>query len=203
MAIRRPVALARHRPDHHRRLSLQVKPTVNTRFRALGAGTQSETITVYAALGVRFKSRNVRGGRFRQTVTLFGPRTPRLTAKRLHLYLIKKGTKVARLAASPRFARQARPLHGNRDAALPAPTLQDDRDRLLPRVQARPLGQDLRSTRLAARVSCGWSRRTRSPRSRRASAGRAGRGRASTRPGGPSRRPRRGRGRPPPSRWRR
>ena len=48
-----------------------------------------------------------------------------------------------------------------------------------------------------------WPERRRSPRSRPAYAGRAGRARASTPRGGRSRRPRRGHGRPPPSRRRR
>jgi hypothetical protein len=72
-------------------------------YRALKAGLTSGEITVYSGLAYRFKTRNLRGGRFRQTVTLTGPRTPRLTAKRLHLDLIKDGSRSARLAASPRI----------------------------------------------------------------------------------------------------
>ena len=83
--------------------AVTVKPRVNTRYRAVSAGLTSDTITVYSSLAYRFKTRNVRGGRFRETVTLTGPRTPRLTARRLHLYLIKAGSRTARLAASPRI----------------------------------------------------------------------------------------------------
>jgi outer membrane protein assembly factor BamB len=83
--------------------AVSLKPRVNTRYRALSAGLTSDAITVYSNLAYRFKTRNVRGGRFRETVTLTGPRTPRLTARRLHLYLIKAGSRTARLAASPRI----------------------------------------------------------------------------------------------------
>ncbi len=79
--------------------ALTVKPRVNTRYRAVSIGLTSEPITTYVLVRYRFKTRNVAGGRFRETVTL----SPRPAAKRLHLYTIKAGSRIARLQASPRL----------------------------------------------------------------------------------------------------
>ena len=80
--------------------SLTVRPGRNTRYRALAAGLTSAEATVHADLLARFRRRPLGGGRFRETFVVQGPRSVRLTAKRAHFYLMRKGTRRARRARS-------------------------------------------------------------------------------------------------------
>ena len=137
--------------------------------------------------------------------------------RRAALYVLRAGRRTARLVATPRLRRvRSRGLPGVGDAALPAAEAGDDRDRVLPRAHARRVGQaatDRQGLRRAPAAAGGAgalnapgltrTARRRRPRSRRACAGRAGRARASTPPGGSPRTPPRARGRQPPSRPRR
>ncbi len=85
--------------------ALRARPRRNTRYRALAAGLTSGAETVWADLGVRFRRRNLGGRRFRETLLLSGPRSIRVRARRIHLYVVRAGATRARRRASPRLRR--------------------------------------------------------------------------------------------------
>jgi hypothetical protein len=85
--------------------AVRVKPRRNTRYRAVAAGLTSTGDTVFAELAAGFRRRDLGGGRFRETLTISGPPTVRLRARRAHFYLVRAGGRRARLGASPRLRR--------------------------------------------------------------------------------------------------
>ena len=93
------------------RWQTRVRPTRNTRYRAAGMGLVSAPVAVYAQLGARFSRRELAGPRFRERVTITGPRSVRLRARREHFYVVRTGRRLARRQASPRLRRVAPGVH--------------------------------------------------------------------------------------------
>jgi hypothetical protein len=75
------------------------RPGRNTRYRALGSGLSSPPATVYAELKARITRHVLSPTRFRESVTISGPRSVRLSARRLAFYIARSGSRTARLRA--------------------------------------------------------------------------------------------------------
>jgi len=74
-------------------------------------GLVSAPVAVYAQLRPRFSRRELAGPRFRERVTITGPRSVRLRARREHFYVVRTGHRLARRQASSRLRRVAPGVH--------------------------------------------------------------------------------------------